>query len=53
MTMTYDTSQAKLHFQNYGVRVPSAVSVVWMALVGACLAVVWRFVPVKDAEVKK
>lgn len=39
---------AKLHFQQYGTRVPSAVSVVWMALVGATLAVVWRFIPVKD-----
>ena len=33
------------------VRVPPAVSVVWMALVGATLAVVWRFIPIKD-EVK-
>ena len=41
---------AKLHFQQYGARVPSAVSVVWMALVGATLAVVWRFIPVKDKE---
>lgn len=42
---------AKLHFQQYGARVPSAVSVVWMALVGASLAVVWRFIPVKEAKV--
>jgi BASS family bile acid:Na+ symporter len=41
---------AKLHFPQYGVRVPSAVSVVWMALVGAILAVVWRFTPVKDGS---
>jgi BASS family bile acid:Na+ symporter len=41
---------AKLHFKNYGTRVPSAVSVVWMALVGAILAVVWRFIPVKDEK---
>ena len=33
---------AKLHFTQYATRVPSAVSVVWMALVGAILAVVWR-----------
>ena len=33
---------AKLHFSQYATRVPSAVSVVWMALVGAILAVVWR-----------
>ncbi len=33
---------AKLHFAQYLTRVPSAVSVVWMALVGATLAVyVW------------
>eukprot|EP01038_Epipyxis_sp_PR26KG_P010581 gene10581-14213_t len=43
---------AKLHFKQYGVRVPSAVSVVWMALVGATLAVVWRFIPVKDEKTK-
>jgi len=39
---------AKLHFKAFATRVPSAVSVVWMALVGAILAVVWRFIPVKD-----
>lgn len=39
---------AKLHFQQSAVRIPSAVSVVWMALVGASLAVVWRFIPVKQ-----
>jgi BASS family bile acid:Na+ symporter len=39
---------AKLHFQQYGARVPSAVSVVWMTLVGATLAVIWRFIPVKE-----
>jgi BASS family bile acid:Na+ symporter len=41
---------AKLHFAQYGARVPSAVSVVWMALVGAILAVFWRNVPVKDGS---
>lgn len=41
---------AKLHFKQYGTRVPSAVSVVWMALTGALLAVVWRFIPVKDEK---
>lgn len=41
---------AKLHFKNYATRVPAAVSVVWMALVGAILAVVWRFIPVKDEK---
>lgn len=39
---------AQLHFKAYATRVPPAVSVVWMALVGAILAVVWRFIPVKD-----
>jgi len=44
---------AKLHFAQYLTRVPSAVSVVWMALVGAVLAVVWRFIPVKEEGSKK
>jgi BASS family bile acid:Na+ symporter len=38
---------AKLHFGTYAARVPAAVSVVWMALTGSTLAVIWRFVPVK------
>jgi len=38
---------AKLHFGDYAARVPSAVSVVWMALTGSILAVVWRYIPVK------
>ena len=37
---------AKLHFGNYAARVPSAVSVVWMALTGSMLAVIWRYIPV-------
>lgn len=41
---------AKLHFAQFLARVPSAVSVVWMALTGATLAVVWRFVPVTDGS---
>ena len=41
---------AKLHFGDYIARVPSAVSVVWMALTGSLLAVVWRYIPVKDGE---
>lgn len=44
---------AKLHFRQYGARVPSAVSVVWMALVGATLAVVWRGIPVQQEEQKQ
>jgi len=39
---------AKLHFGDYIVRVPAAVSVVWMALTGSILAVIWRFIPVKE-----
>jgi BASS family bile acid:Na+ symporter len=38
---------AKLHFGEYAVRVPAAVSVVWMALTGSVLAVIWRYIPVK------
>lgn len=38
---------ASLHFGAYLVRVPSAVSVVLMSLVGSSLAVFWRYVPVK------
>ena len=41
---------AKLHFGDYVARVPSAVSVVWMALTGSMLAVVWRYIPVKEGE---
>jgi len=39
---------AKLHFADFLVRVPSAVSVVWMALVGSSLAVLMRALPSKD-----
>lgn len=41
---------AKLHFGDYIARVPSAVSVVWMALTGSLLAVIWRYIPVKEGE---
>jgi len=41
---------AKLHFGEYAARVPSAVSVAWMALTGAMLAVFWRFIPVNEDE---
>lgn len=41
---------AKLHFGTYAARIPSAVSVVWMALIGSMLGVVWRFIPVKDEK---
>ena len=36
---------AKLHFGEYSVRVPSAVSVVWMALSGSILAAIWHHIP--------
>ena len=41
---------AKLHFGQYAARVPSAVSVVWMALTGSVLAVIWRYIEVPPAD---
>lgn len=41
---------AKLHFGDYAARVPSAVSVVWMALTGSVLAVIWRYIPVPEGK---
>eukprot|EP00638_Chattonella_subsalsa_P008098 CAMPEP_0117762862 /NCGR_PEP_ID=MMETSP0947-20121206/18243_1 /TAXON_ID=44440 /ORGANISM="Chattonella subsalsa, Strain CCMP2191" /LENGTH=347 /DNA_ID=CAMNT_0005584355 /DNA_START=173 /DNA_END=1216 /DNA_ORIENTATION=- len=41
---------AKLHFAQYAARIPSAVSVVWMAITGSTMAVIWRFIPVKDEK---
>merc|ERR1712127_254291 len=41
---------AKLHLGQYAARVPAAVSVVWMALTGASLAVVWRYIPVQPPK---
>jgi len=41
---------AKLHFGDYSARVPAAVSVVWMALTGSILAVIWRYIPVERVE---
>jgi BASS family bile acid:Na+ symporter len=40
---------AKLHFGEYAARVPAAVSVVWMALTGSILAVIWRYIPVNTS----
>mmetsp|Transcript_7204 Transcript_7204/g.18328 ORF Transcript_7204/g.18328 Transcript_7204/m.18328 type:complete len:388 (-) Transcript_7204:64-1227(-) len=40
---------AKLHFETFLTRVPSAVSVVWMAITGSALAVMWKYIPVADA----
>lgn len=37
---------AKLHMGAYLARVPSAVSVVWMAVTGSTLAVIWKYIPV-------
>lgn len=39
---------ASLHFSDFMVRVPCAVSVVWMAVVGSTMAVVWRFIPITE-----
>lgn len=41
---------ATLHFGRYMVRVPSAVSVVWMALVGSTMAVIWRYIPIGKSK---
>ena len=41
---------AKLHFAPFLARVPPAVSVVWMAVTGSTLAVIWRFIPVTDKK---
>ncbi|GMI52584.1 hypothetical protein TeGR_g6079, partial [Tetraparma gracilis] len=41
---------AKLHFGQAAARVPSAVSVVWMALTGSILAVIWRYIPIKEPK---
>lgn len=39
---------ASLHFGDFMVRVPAAVSVVWMAIIGSTLAVIWRGIPISD-----
>lgn len=41
---------ATLHFGSFTVRVPAAVSVVWMALVGSTLAIIWRYIPIKKSH---
>lgn len=41
---------AKLHFAPFLARVPPAVSVVWMAVTGSTLAVIWRYIPVGDKK---
>lgn len=42
---------ASLHFTDFAVRVPSAVSIVWMTLIGSTLAVASRFFPPKECQV--
>ena len=42
---------ASLHFADFAVRVPSAVSIVWMTLIGSSLAVASRFFPPKECVV--
>eukprot|EP00667_Euglena_gracilis_P008215 EG_transcript_8317 len=37
-----------VHFTDYLVRVPCAVSVVWNAIIGSTIAVLWRFLPLPD-----
>mmetsp|Transcript_14510 Transcript_14510/g.21344 ORF Transcript_14510/g.21344 Transcript_14510/m.21344 type:complete len:428 (-) Transcript_14510:418-1701(-) len=42
---------ATLHFSEFAVRVPSAVSIVWMTLIGSTMAVVSRFFPPEECVV--
>jgi len=42
---------ASLHFSDFAVRVPSAVSIVWMTLIGSSLAVASRFFPPEECVV--
>lgn len=42
---------ATLHFADFAVRVPSAVSIVWMTLIGSTLAVASRFFPPEECVV--
>ncbi|CAK9056028.1 unnamed protein product [Durusdinium trenchii] len=43
---------ASLHFGAFNVRVPSAVSVVWMAIVGSVLAVYWKGRPITSSKTR-
>lgn len=38
---------AKLHFGSFEARVPAAISVVWMAITGSMMAIIWRYIPVQ------
>jgi bile acid:Na+ symporter, BASS family len=42
---------ATLHFSDFAVRVPAAVSIVWMTLIGSSLAVASRFFPPEECLV--
>ena len=39
-----------IHFAEYMVRVPCAVSVVWNAIIGSSMAVLWRFIPFSSSS---
>jgi BASS family bile acid:Na+ symporter len=41
---------ASLHFPEFAVRVPSAVSIVWMTLIGSSMAVVSRLLPAEEVR---
>lgn len=41
---------AKLHFGSFEARVPSAISVVWMAITGSMMAIIWRYIPVETPK---
>jgi BASS family bile acid:Na+ symporter len=43
---------ASLHFPDFAVRVPSAVSIVWMTLIGSSLAVASRFFPPNECKIR-
>lgn len=42
---------ATLHFSDFAVRVPAAVSIVWMTLIGSSMAVASRFFPPEECVV--
>ena len=44
---------ATLHFSDFAVRVPSAVSIVWMTLIGSSMAVASRFFPPAENDLEK
>lgn len=43
---------ATLHFSDPMVKVPAAVSVVWMAVIGSAMGVYWSMRPIKPDEPK-